>query len=268
MTELPDGFDRCAYPTISAPVRLQVMPEHQCPYFGDRLAQYRACRAERIPGSFYHGLMDANFRRSGTVLYQPICRGCRLCVQIRVPVARFAPRTSQRRCWRRNADLTVTVDRPSLTDEKYDLYRRYVAEWHGDRPGDVPTLGDLRNFLYESPVETVEFTYRDADHKLLAIGICDVCPESLSSVYFYFDPAESRRGLGTFGAMAEIKWADEHAVPFYYLGYWVKGCPTMDYKVSYRPAQLLYPDGVWRDAPDATGGCLGTVNVEYRNRCC
>lgn len=240
-------FDRCAYPSLEVPVRLQVMPEHQCPYFSDRQAQYRACRADRIPGSFYHQLMDANFRRSGTILYQPICRGCRLCVQIRVPVERFAARKSQRRCWRRNVDLTMTVARPELTDEKFQLYRRYVRDWHGERPTDDPTIEDLKRFLYESPVDTIEFTYRNPSNKLLAVGICDLCAESLSSVYFYFDPAESSRGLGTFGALAEIEWARDRGIPYYYLGYWVEGCPTMDYKMSYRPAQLLYPDGVWRE---------------------
>jgi len=233
------------------------MPEHPCPYFSHRVAQYRACRAESIPGSFYHDLMDANFRRSGTILYQPICRGCRLCVQIRVPVQRFAPSKSQRRCWRRNADLTLTFNAPQLTEEKFDLYRRYLRDWHQpDRDGgdrEEPTIEDLQRFLYESPVETIEFTYRDAGHRLLAVGICDVCAESLSSVYFFFNPADSSRGLGTFGALSELGWARDRRIALYYLGYWVKGSTTMDYKLSYQPAQLLFPDGVWRESDSGVG---------------
>jgi arginine-tRNA-protein transferase len=101
-------------------------------------------------------------------------------------------------------------------------------------------------------VETLEFTYRDSAGRLLAAGICDVCRQSLSSVYFYHDPAEASRGLGTFGALWEIRAAAELGIPYYYLGYWVAGCDTMDYKASFRPYELLHPDGVWRAGAGVT----------------
>ena len=37
-------------------------------------------------------------------------------------------------------------------------------------------------------------------------------------MYFYFDPAESRRGLGTFGVLCEIEAAARLGIPHYYLG--------------------------------------------------
>jgi arginine-tRNA-protein transferase len=78
------------------------------------------------------------------------------------------------------------------------------------------------------------------------VGICDVCNDSFSSVYFYHDPAEAKRGLGTFGALYEIEEARRMGIPHYYLGYWVDGCPTMHYKNAFRPNEVLHPDGVWR----------------------
>jgi arginine-tRNA-protein transferase len=200
-----------------------------------------------MPPELYHRFMDAGFRRSGRLLYQPACAGCRECRPLRVPVALFRPSRSQRRGWRRNEDLTVTVGEPEATDERYDLYRRYVVDWHG-RASDAEDRQGFESFLYESPVETVEFTYRDASGRLLAVGICDVCSDSLSSVYFYFDPAESRRGLGTYGALREIDAARRMGVPHYYLGYWVEGCGAMQYKAEFRPVELLHGDGVWRPA--------------------
>jgi arginine-tRNA-protein transferase len=140
----------------------------------------------------------------------------------------------------------VDVAPPMLTDEKVALYRRYVLEWHGERD-EEPTADDLERFLYQPCTETREFAYRDAAGRLMAVGICDVGDGAVSSVYFYFDPSAAARGLGTFGALYEIAWAAEREVPYYYLGYWVKGCATMDYKMSYRPAQLLCTDGIWRD---------------------
>jgi len=251
--EVPDAYQRPLLPPVSVP--LSVMPEHACPYFPERVARYRAIRAQRIDPDVYHQFMDANFRRSGTVLYQPVCRSCSDCVQIRLPVTDFQPRKSQRRCWRLNADLSVDVGPPSLTNEKFELYRRYVLQWHG-KPidGDEPTESDLHRFLYDSPTDTLEFTYRDTTGRLLAVGICDVSTDSLSSVYFYFDPADAHRSLGSYGAMWEIDWARRHTIRYYYLGYWIKGCQKMDYKLTYNPAEVLDAAGQWIPAHEHNRG--------------
>jgi arginine-tRNA-protein transferase len=226
-------------------VSLVTLGEHPCAYLPGRVSESRALWAERMAPAVYHKFMDAGFRRSGKLLYQPVCRGCRACVSIRVPVDQFRPSKSQRRCRRRNEDLAVTVGEPVATDEKYDLYRRYVVDRH-HRPAEEEDRGTFERFLYDSPVDTLEFGYRDTSGRLLAVGLCDVSPRSLSSVYFYFDPDESRRGVGTFGALYEIETAARLGVPHYYLGYWVDGCAAMEYKADFRPAEVLHPDGVWR----------------------
>src|SRR5258708_26834742 len=93
----------------------------------------------------------------------------------------------------------------------------------------------FERFLYESPVESLEFCYREPGGRLLAVGICDVGPESLSSVYFYFDPIDAGRSLGTFGVLCEIELAVKLQLPPYYLGYWVPHCGAMEYKSAFRP---------------------------------
>ncbi|MGE5608388.1 MAG: arginyltransferase [Bacillota bacterium] len=237
--------DACPYPALPPPIQvpLTVVPEHACPYLAGRMAETRAFATGRFPGELYHRLMDANFRRSGCVFYQPICRGCRACMQIRIPVERFTASKSQRRCWRRNQDVTVTAGEPQATDEKFELYCRYVTQRHdGLMPDERESF---EAFLYDSPVDTVEMCYRDGNGRLLAVGICDVCSKSLSSVYLYFDPDESRRGLGTYGALYEIHLTRQLGIAYYYLGYWIQGCGTMEYKASFRPYEVLRADGVW-----------------------
>lgn len=238
---------QCDYPSHPAPIplKLTVTPDHPCSYFADRVARTRAFWAPEMPGELYHDFMDAGFRRSGRVVYQPICPGCRRCVPLRVPVARFAPDKSQRRVWRRNQDLVVTFDPPEPSAEKHDLYERYRRDWHGSQ--DRHDWEAFTSFLYESPVETLEFAYRDSAGRLIGVGICDVCDESLSSVYFYFDPAERKRALGTFSALWEIGFAANAGIPYYYLGYWVSGCGAMEYKANFRPCETLGTDGVWRE---------------------
>lgn len=238
------------YPAIPPPVRLSLVStgEHPCPYLPGRQSSNRAFWAEQMPPEVYHAFMDAGFRRSGKVVYQPSCRGCRQCISMRVPVEHFKPSKSQRRTVRRNSDLRVTVNTPTPDAERFALYQKYITQWHGKEAEkeDDPYQSFVR-FLYESPAQTIEYAYRDASNRLLGVGICDLSPQSLSSVYFYYDPDDAGRSLGTFSALHEIADCVRRGIPYYYLGYWVDGCATMAYKATYRPHQILHPDGVWRD---------------------
>lgn len=222
---------------------LTTLPDGACPYLPGRVETLRAVMASRIDGPTYRAFLDANFRRSGRMVYQPVCRDCRECRSIRVPTATFTPTTSQRRVLRKNADLRVSVDRPVLTNEKADLYARYLGSRH-DKPQEADAE-TLRQFLYDSPTDTLEFVYHAAG-RVIAVGICDVSPASLSSVYFYFDPAAHARSPGTYGALFEIGWSRQHGVGYYYLGYWVRDCTAMAYKANFRPAEVLDAAGVWR----------------------
>jgi arginine-tRNA-protein transferase len=139
--------------------------------------------------------------------------------------------------------VNLIVESQKPTQEKFDLYRRYQLQWHGK---DDATFKEFTEFLYDSPVDTLDFEYRDVAGKLLAVGVCDRARESLSSVYFYFDPSESKRGLGTLGALREIQWAASNSIAYYYLGYWVESCGAMNYKASFDPHEILCSDGVWR----------------------
>lgn len=240
------------FPAIPAPSfarqALRVLPEHPCGYFPDRVARSRAFFADVLSPLQYHELMNAGFRRSGRVVYQPVCSGCRDCVPIRVPVHSFAASKSQRRCWRRNQDLQVSADEAIADVESFELYQRYLRDWHGGASVNSDDRESFEAFLYDSPVMTIQMRYRDGTGRLLAVGLCDLCERSLSSVYFFHDPAEHRRGLGTFGALMEIELARRMSITHYYLGYWIGGCPSMSYKAMFQPCELLHGDGEWRAA--------------------
>jgi arginine-tRNA-protein transferase len=243
-------------PPVAVP--LTVLPEHPCPYLPDRVAQLRGFLCAGMAGEMYHAFMESAFRRSGRFFYQPVCRGCRACQPIRVPTATFAPSKSQRRVWRRNRDVSVEVTpRPRATKEKFELYLRYQRERHD--PDRAEDAAGFREFLYESSVDSLEFAYRDRTGKLIGVSVGDICGRSLSSVYFYFEPSERRRSLGIFSAMWEIGFAARENVPHYYLGYWVRGCATMEYKADFRPFELLGPDGVWRGCAHPDDGVVATT---------
>ena len=215
-----------------------------CPYLKDRLSTTEGLSVDVLPSDIYRVLLDRGFRRSGRVIYRPRCHGCQQCVPIRVKVADFRPNKSQRRCWRANQDLRVTVAQPSLTQEKWQLYDRYVRTRHGE-VADT-SIGAMEQFLYDSPARSLEMTYRDPAGRLLAVGLCDQGTDFLSTVYSYFDPAERHRSLGIFTALWEIAFARNPPLGYYYLGFLITGCRAMRYKATFGPFELLGEDGVWR----------------------
>ena len=82
---------------------------------------------------------------------------------------------------------------------------------------------------------------------LIAVGVVDVLPHCLSSVYAFYDPDLSRHlELGKYTALREIEWvkrASTHRreMVHYYLGYYIRSCVKMVYKAEYKPSELLCP---------------------------
>lgn len=219
------------------------MHSHDCSYLPGLTATEEAWLAWQVKPAAYHELMDRGFRRSGNILYRTACNACRKCVPIRVPADEFKPSKSQRRVLRRGADVSMTVREPELTEEKHDAYQRYLFAQHRRSP-QGSDIESLREFLYSSCVDSIEIEYRDRVERLIGVSICDISERSLSSVYHYFDPQQAWRSPGVYSALREIELCREMGIPYYYLGYWVEGCKSMDYKRGYNPHELLI-NGQW-----------------------
>ncbi|MEE8440641.1 MAG: arginyltransferase [Spirochaetia bacterium] len=223
--------------------------EHgNCPYLPDRTWVTHSFQLESISESAYEAMLADGWRRSGTSLYQNHCPGCRCCTPARVPVNHFRPSRSQRRVLRRNADVTVEVVAPAADAESIDLYQRYVRARH--TPASLSTTGDVtseqfKEFLVNSPVHTRAMRYLIGD-RLVGIGWVDILPDGLSSVYFAFDPTESRRSLGTYSIMKEVAVARDLGKEWLYLGFFVPDSPKMAYKGTFHPCEFAV-DGAWTE---------------------
>ena len=68
----------------------------------------------------------------------------------------------------------------------------------------------------------------------------------LSAIYFVRDPSCHDRSLGTWNVLNLIDRARALGLPHVYLGYHVDGCPSLRYKASFRPNEILHRDGIWR----------------------
>ena len=98
--------------------------------------------------------------------------------------------------------------------------------------------------LLENPFRTEEWTYY-VDNRLIAVAYVDALPGALSAIYCYYDPNERARSLGTFNILSLLASADERGLSHVYLGYYVAGCRSLEYKRTFRPNEVLLPDGTW-----------------------
>ena len=212
---------------------------YDCPYLPERTAVSAVYDPNlRVDSATYGELIRYGFRRSGDRLYRPHCPACRACESLRLPVARFRPDRSQRRTWRRNADLTVRVEPAAFHEEHFALYRRYQQGRHPGGEMDFADPGEYTRACLESPVDTRLATFRDPAGRLLAVAVTDFLPTGLSAMYTFYDPAEHRRSLGTYAVLWQIAHAREQGLPHVYLGYWIRESPKMAYKSRFRPAEV------------------------------
>jgi arginine-tRNA-protein transferase len=227
-----------------ASIRLYQTTLHPCGYWPDREARDLVLDPENDRlGQAYGQALEMGFRRSGGHIYRPHCPGCRQCVAIRLPVADFQPNRSQRRCLKRNADLTVTQAPAVRRSEHFGLYRRYLDSRHPGGGMDNPAPEDFDLFLRcrWSPTRFLEMRL---GKRLLGVAVTDLVPNGLSAVYTFFDPEESERGLGTFAILSQVEWARRQRLDHLYLGYRIAGHPKMDYKTRFAPYELLH-GGAW-----------------------
>jgi arginyl-tRNA--protein-N-Asp/Glu arginylyltransferase len=100
------------------------------------------------------------------------------------------------------------------------------------------------------PAGTYHQQYR-VGGMLIAVGVVDILPQGLSSVYLFYHPQFARDivPLGKYAILQEIEFSRSLQVPYYYLGYYIESCTKMKYKAEYRPSELLCPTTYrWVDA--------------------
>jgi arginine-tRNA-protein transferase len=242
---------------IAAPTPCGYLPDEQWSLEYEYVAQL-------TPAEYLQRMLDG-WRRFGTMMFRPACPRCNACRSLRVLAGAFSPDRSQRRCRQCNEGaVELRIGTPNVTRAKLALYDRYHTfqsrhkGWPVHPPRDADSYADSF-VLHPFPVE--EWCYF-LEERLIAVGYVDVLPGSaaqaaeggLSAIYFYYDPAERDRSLGTWNILSLIAEATRRGLPYAYLGYYVPGCGSMEYKPRFRPNQIRGEDGVWRDFKGVAGG--------------
>jgi arginine-tRNA-protein transferase len=220
-------------------------PEHDCSYLAQKIAKTLFVDPQvQLDQATYSQLSDLGFRRSGKHVYRPHCDGCNACISVRIPLAIYSFSKSQKRILNKNKDLTATLKKPAFTDEYYSLYARYINKRHQDGDMYPASAEQFNSFLVEGEEHTQFIEFRNPDGVLTALSVVDTLKQGLSAIYTFFDPSQPKRSLGTYCILWQLQFCQQKNLNYLYLGYWVKDCKKMSYKIAFKPFELLL-EGQW-----------------------
>nr|XP_016999684.2 arginyl-tRNA--protein transferase 1 isoform X1 [Drosophila takahashii] len=170
----------------------------------------------------------------------------------------------------------------TCADAVIALYRKYQITIHNDNPARL-TLASMQRFLVKSPLKNEkpsdgpEMGYGSfhqqywLDDNLIAVGVIDILPGCVSSVYFFYDPEYSFLSLGTYGSLREIDFVQSlaenvPALKYYYMGFYIHSCPKMRYKGKLSASYLLCPETYeWLPLTDAIRAKLDEQKYQRLN---
>ena len=217
---------------------------HECSYLlGNEATTLFVDPQQEVDQNLYTSLSRMGFRRSGQHMYKPNCARCQACVPARICVSDFVPSRSQKRVLKRNSDLRVQSLTALQIERAYPLYERYINERHRDGDMFPPSVEQFKSFLGHGWDFTRYYCFSTND-TLKAIAVVDHLNDGFSAIYTFFDPADKARSLGKFVILWQVELAKQLQLPYVYLGYWVQNCRKMDYKIQYKPIELL-DQGAW-----------------------
>lgn len=150
------------------------------------------------------------------------------------------------------------VEWEDIRDTEFKLYHKYQSVVHGEHD-EENNLKTFEDYLVITPLPSESFPNKIGpgygsfhqqywmNGKLIAVGVIDILPKCILSVYFFYDPDYRYLSLGTYGALREIHLTRclNMMVPQiceYYMGCYIHTCPKMLYKGQYSPSYLLCPE--------------------------
>ena len=156
------------------------------------------------------------------------------------------------------------------TEEKIEIYKKYQMAIHKDKESDCTkerynrswgasnliseensiklpeNLQEETKKIFPKKYGTYNFFHK-IDGKIIAIGVWDILPTSLSSVYLYYDPEYSFLDMGTLTAIKEIEYVKnfhdliDSKFKYYVMGFYIDNCVKMKYKGHFHPTEILDP---------------------------
>ena len=196
---------------------------------------------EKNANLFYPTLISKGFRRSGDQIYRPDCPHCQACQSLRIPVKAFQLSRSQKRLVNRNKKFKIVVSKTEKT-EYFNLYQNYINKIHSDGVMFPASRKQYEEFIKSSWNQPLFIEIYDQD-KLIAVSVTDQIDDpketAWSAFYCFYDPNYQLNSLGKYAILTQLKLAKTANIDWLYLGYYIKTCQKMSYKIQFNPHQRL-----------------------------
>lgn len=248
-----DGFERVLAAEVQSGRAEErgspVFYRHRCGYLPDRVAITEERFFSRLSPGGYLAALHARYRRFGEMFFRPRCHGCNLCLSLRVNVTEFCRSRGFRRVWKRNQDIRAEVG-PARTDpavvavaNAFHRHRSATRGWSGNSY----TLESYEYQWCSGPINASQVRFYRGD-RLLGVGLFDDLADGQTAVIFHYFEEWKPDSPGTFNILWLLERARQRGLPHVYLGYYVPGSQSTNYKGLFRPAEILV-DGDWVPLP-------------------
>ncbi len=206
------------------------------------------------PAIFYQGMfgpipertmelfLSAGYRRNGNCLYAMKCFDCLGCIPIRLHSNSFRSNRNQKRVWKKNQDVDISIGVVHPGREKLILCDKFLKTRYPYAGNSADAY--YSGFFLNRIVTTFEVNYT-LGGRLIGNAVFDLGYNWLNAVYFYFDPEEARRSLGTFNILTLLDFCRRKNIEYLYLGYYIEEVSAMSYKVNFKP-YYLFQDSKWQ----------------------
>jgi arginine-tRNA-protein transferase len=232
----------------------------RCPYLEQKRAVNEHLLVRELSNADLEMLLSMGFRHFGDYFFRPICSHCRACIPIRVPVQQFKPSRSVRRLFNRNRFLTASMEKPVPSPKYFEIYKQHKERFKGAGPAGEGTddyVQYLKSFYHPFSFNRM-LTIKDGD-KVIAVSHLDVTANIMSAIYCYFDKAYARYSPGKFAVYLELQIAARLGCRWLYLGYYIRENRHTNYKVQFKPNQVMADEHKWIDYMDQDGNILNPL---------
>ncbi|NOX14894.1 MAG: arginyltransferase [Epsilonproteobacteria bacterium] len=214
---------------------------NECSYLKDRFSIMQYKYIENCSSLLNDELVQRGWRRFGRYYSRPQCKECHECKSLRIDTKIFSFSKNAKRTFKKNKNTLFTVQEPTITSEHISLYEKYHKHMQ-DKKGWKNYKITPNNYheLYVAGAEKFgkEILYY-IDNKLVGVDLVDFLDDGISSIYFFYDPNFADFSLGRYSIYMQIQLAKNFGLRWIYLGYYVKNCPSLNYKDRYRPYETM-----------------------------
>ncbi len=213
-----------------------------CPYGLSYTATFHQATFGPLSERGMELFLAAGYRRNGNCLYDMRCSDCMACTPIRIHPGEFCLNRNQKRVIKMNRDVDISLSPLYAGRENIDLCEKFLQARYPRENNS--SAGYYRDFFLNKIVQSVQLQFR-VDDRLVGTSVLDIGANWINGVYFFFDPDESKRSLGTYNILHLLHICQKWGIGYLYLGYFIQNISAMSYKGNFNPHHLFI-DKKWQ----------------------